>query len=396
VIYDLRTDSVSLLVPGGTNPVYAASGHLLYVAEGDGLFAVPFDLRTHRVTGSSVRVLDRVASQDNSRGYAVSRTGTLVQFDAAGSGPEATGNRLVVHRIAGGADTLPLPRGRRWLPRFSPTGRFIAYVSEAPGGSTTELFTFDHESGTETPITFNENAGWPAWSPDERRLAYSSTSDSGDAIRIRASDNSGEEVEVLSRRAYAAPSRWPRPDLLLFTGSSVRGNTDLYTVAPTAGATPQIYLDAPWTESYLTISPDQQFAAFAAREGTQIEVWMRDFPTPRGKWQVSRGGGTQPRWSPDGRSIFFWKKGASRDTLMRAPVDRTPSVVVRAPERVAVVDAIDAANWDLHPDGKRFIVAYFVHASEAARGTDASRARHIVHLNWFTTLNATVKPGPRE
>jgi serine/threonine-protein kinase len=248
----------------------------------------------------------------------------------------------------------------------------------------------------ETPITFNENAGWPAWSPDERRLAYSSTSDSGDAIRIRASDNSGEEVEVLSRRAYAAPSRWPRPDLLLFTGSSVRGNTDLYTVAPTAGATPQIYLDAPWTESYLTISPDQQFAAFAAREGTQIEVWMRDFPTPRGKWQVSRGGGTQPRWSPDGRSIFFWKKGASRDTLMRAPVDRTPSVVVRAPERVAVVDAIDAANWDLHPDGKRFIVAYFVHASEAARGTDASRARHIVHLNWFTTLNATVKPGPRE
>ncbi|MBL8996654.1 MAG: serine/threonine-protein kinase [Gemmatimonadetes bacterium] len=396
VIYDLRSDSVSLLMPGGTNPVYAASGHLLYVGAGDGLFAVPFDLKSHKVTGRPVRVLDRVASESNSRGYSVSRTGTLVQHDAAGSGPEAAGNRLVIHGIGGGADTLSLPRGRRWLPRFSPTGRFIAYTREAPGGSTTEIVTFDRESGTETPITFNEDAAWPAWSPDERRLAYSATSDSGDAIRIRASDNSGDAVEVLAGRPYAAPSRWPRPDLLLFTSATVRANTDLYTVAPTAGATPKAYSNAPSAESHLTISPAGQFAAFAAREDAQIEVWMRDFPTPRGKWQVSRGGGTHPHWTRDGRHIFYWKKGTGRDTLMRARVDRTPSVVVRAPESVAVVDGIDAANWDMHPDGTQFIVAYFVDAAEAARGTDVSRARHIVHLNFFTTLKAMVKPGARE
>ena len=142
-IYDVRTDSISLLVPGGMNPVYAESGHLLYVAEDRGLFAVPFDLKAKRVEGQPVRILDNVASSLNVRGYAVSRSGTLVQYDAAGDATAYT--RLVIHAFAGGADTLPLPRGRRWEPRFSPEGRLVAYVRGGPTNRT-ELFTFDRDS----------------------------------------------------------------------------------------------------------------------------------------------------------------------------------------------------------------------------------------------------------
>jgi eukaryotic-like serine/threonine-protein kinase len=397
-IYDLRSDSVSLLVPGGTNPVYAASGHLLYVGEGGGLFAVAFDPGTRRVTGRPARVLDRVASHPNSRGYAVSRTGTLVQYDAAEGGPRAAGNRLVIHDFAGGADTLRLPRGSRWLPRFSPDGRFVTYTGETPGGDRTELFTFDRETRTETQITFNEDVGWHTWSPDGRRLAYAATiPDSGEAIYIRASDNSGEAVELVRSDGWLAPSGWPREDLLLFSGPlDGRGNTNLYTIAPVAGATPQVYLATPQPELYLALSPDQQFAVFAAGEYGRLDVWVREFPTPRGTWKVSTGNGTAPRWSPDGRFIYYWKRGSPGDTLMRARVDRTPSVTVHASERIAVREGvIGIGDWDLHPDGQRFIVAENVGASEAAGAPGVPRARHLLHLNWFTTLRAAVTRADR-
>ncbi|MBL8996653.1 MAG: serine/threonine-protein kinase [Gemmatimonadetes bacterium] len=394
-VYDLRTDSVTLLVRGGMNPVYAASGHLLYAAQDRGLFAVPFDLKSHRVTGRPVRILDRVTFSLNSRGYALSRNGTLVQYD--GTGEAAAYTQLVIHSFDGGADTLPLAPARRREPRFSPTGRYIAYSREAPSGNRTDLFTYDRQTRTETPITFNEDINFPIWSPDGRHLLF--VADPGDLVtelRVKPADNSGEARVLIRARARFVPSGWPRDDLILFSRFDLSGENELFSMEPVAGATPRPYLDTSAPGRFLTLSKDGRFAAYEAREGNRYDVWLRDFPTPKGKWQVSRGGGALPRWSPDGRYIYFWNTGPVRDTLMRAQVDRLPSVVVRAPERVATFDVGRLiGNWDLHPDGKRYII---VQASEApaAAGAPAPRARHLLHLNFFTTLKAAVSLGVRE
>jgi serine/threonine-protein kinase len=392
-IYDLRTDSVSLLVPGGSNPVYAASGHLLYVAENDGLFAVPFDLKRHRVTGQPVRVLDRVASAINTRGYAVSRTGTLVQHDAPD--PEAAGTHLVIHDFNGGADTLPLSQGSRWEPRFSPTGRVVAYTRGATGRPITDIFTFDRDTRTETPITFNADVNRPIWSPDGRHLVY--VADLGGTeteLRVKASDNSGDERVLVRADARLLPSAWPLADLILFSRYEASGRSDLYRVAPAEDATPQPYLASPWPEAGATVSPDGALAAYEAREGDRFEIWLREFPTPRGKWRVSTGGGAMPRWAPDGRYIYYWEVGPVRNLLLRAQVERTPSVAVRAPERVAEFERGGGPpDWDLHPDGTRFILSVPVREPAETGGGATRRARHLLHLNLFTTLRTTAKPG---
>jgi serine/threonine-protein kinase len=217
----------------------------------------------------------------------------------------------------------------------------------------------------------------------------------GGEIRIKAADNSGSEEVLVRATGLNVPSEWPREDLLLFTRFVGAGNTDLFTVAPTAGAEPRPYLSAPWFERNMVLSPDGSFAAFDARESSQFEIWLRDFPTPVGKWKVSPDGGQYPRWSPDGRYIYYWKTGPVVDTLVRARVERVPSVVVRAPERVAMLDAAGVQNWDLHPDGKHFIVsvpdvrAPSTAASAVAEPTD----RYLIVLNWFSQLRSLAKPG---
>jgi dipeptidyl aminopeptidase/acylaminoacyl peptidase len=122
---------------------------------------------------------------------------------------------------------------------------------------------------------------------------------------------------------------------------------------------------------------------------------MRDFPVPQGKWNISRGGARAPRWSPDGRFVYFWRGGAPLDTLFRARIDRTPTVVVHAPEVVAAIDAEGTQNWDLHPDGRRFIVAVAAGAPAATAAAAAPQSRYLILQNWFGELRRLTAVKPR-
>ena len=120
---------------------------------------------------------------------------------------------------------------------------------------------------------------------------------------------------------------------------------------------------------------------------------MRDFPVPQGKWNISRGRARAPRWSPDGRFVYFWRGSAALDTLFRARIERTPAIAVHAPELVVAMDADGLQNWDLHPDGRRFIVA--VPESKAAATTAAPQSRYLILQNWFGELRRLTAAKPR-
>ena len=121
---------------------------------------------------------------------------------------------------------------------------------------------------------------------------------------------------------------------------------------------------------------------------------MRDYPVPQGKWNLSRGGGGQSRWSPDGRFVYFWRGRAVLDSLFRVQIDRVPAVVVHAPEPVAAMDAEGIQNWDLHPDGRRFVVAVPDAGPTATTGS-AQQSRYLILQNWFGELRRLTGAKPR-
>ena len=388
-------DSSIVVIPDGIHPTYLESGHLLYVASSGGLFAAPFDLGTHTVTGTPVRVLDRVAANIIQRGYAISRTGVLVHHEGAFGGAGTGGGaptELVVATWDGDTDTLRLPSARRLRPRFSPDGQMVAYESRESGRSTqSDIYTFDLVTNTQTQITFDGINESPIWSPDGNSILYLFDGDStdGEDLWVKAADNSSPAEEVLRLPANQWPLAWLDDDRIVF-GSNQSGNADLFVYSLGGSGEPEPYLQAPWNEFDIAVSPDGTLAAHASNKTERQEVWIRDFPIPQGEWRVTTDGrGRSPRWAPDGRTLYFLRPGSGGplDTLFAVPVDRTSGVVIRDHEPRFVANM---QEWDLHPDGERFIAAVIPSAGGAPTADGSEEDRYLVVLNWFEELRERV------
>jgi hypothetical protein len=113
------------------------------------------------------------------------------------------------------------------------------------------------------------------------------------------------------------------------------------------------------------------------------EIWLRDYPEPIGKWRVSFGGGRDPLWSPDGRTLYYSWGVATVDSIFAVRVDRDGGVVVRDRE---LAWAGDLVRWDLHPDGERLLIVQPEQGVANAGGATGPTDRYLIVLNWFEEL----------
>jgi serine/threonine-protein kinase len=114
--------------------------------------------------------------------------------------------------------------------------------------------------------------------------------------------------------------------------------------------TPDIYRDA------AKLSPDGRFLAYVSDESGRREVWVSRFPQGGPKWQVTRNGGTQPRWSRDGKELFY----VQRDTLFSVTVSLNPTFSMHGTTRLFYRAGLywrySHATYDVAMDGKKFVV----------------------------------------
>ena len=81
------------------------------------------------------------------------------------------------------------------------------------------------------------------------------------------------------------------------------------------------FLETPFTEMAAQLSPDGRFLAFCSDDSGEYQVYVRPFPSGDGQWQVSTSGGCQPRWSHDGKELFY----VEGDALMAVEVTTSPA-----------------------------------------------------------------------
>lgn len=141
------------------------------------------------------------------------------------------------------------------------------------------------------------------------------------------------------------------------------------------------------------ISPDGRWMAYTSDESGRVEVYVRPFPGPGERWQVSTDGGVEPIWARDGRELFF-RLG---DALMSAGVEpRGRALRTTVPRRlfegrylrVLDLSSAVAAVYDVSPDGRRFVM---IQGSEEA---PPSQLQVVIH--WFDELKRRVAAGRKD
>ncbi len=372
-VQSLATGERKLLVDGGSDARYVSTGHLVYAFE-DGLFAIALDPEGLTVSGGPVSLVQGVArasaGQTGVAHYGVSENGTLVAMRGLGQG-----NREPVwvdHR-GGEERTHAGPRFYRQI-ALSPQGDRVAMtIRENNEG---DLWVYDLGRGVLTRLTFDSTDEWhPTWTPDGSRIAYMTSG----SIAWTAADGTGQpEILHAGDGSFFPDSFTPDGRQLIFETSGSAG-WDLHVLNLDEEQDTRSLVVFEGNQEFARISPDGRWIAYQSNETGRSEIFVRPFPeVERGKWQISRDGGQNVRWSPDSRTIYFRAQG----WLYSVAVETEPLFEPGAPTEFLSTDYIPAQfTYDVHPDGERFLIL------KEGRGlAEDGRPEFLVVQNWFEEI----------
>jgi Tol biopolymer transport system component len=380
----------TVLVRGGAFPRYAEDGYLLFV-RASVLYGLRFDPRSLKVEEPATPVLEDLmgytgneALGDGSAEISLSERGDLL-YRFSAKGDSGKGSDLVWVDDKG--QETPAFHESIYITslEISPDGHRVAFDGRSARGQ--GIFIKDLERGPLTPLT-TDGAGElsPAWSPDGRRLAYTPRS-SAPNIRIRSIDGGEAELDLpgSSGTSGVGATSW------LADGSAVVGGqffpstqTDLF-LFPVDRGPPRSLVSLAGTENYGRVSPNGRWLALQSDEKGRNQVFVTSLLQPGPRLQVSVRGGGAPRWSRDGRLLYFIETPSENEPgpIMVVSVSEDAGSLRFGPVRQAssLRQGISAANYDIHPDG-RIMVIKRLRASRA--DNDSSHA--ILVAGWRREL----------
>ena len=276
-------------------------------------------------------------------------------------------------------------------PRLSPDGTRIALASS---DQETDLWIWDLRRATLTRLTLDPSTEWyPLWTPDGRRIIFSSNRGGAMNLWWQAADGTGAaERLTTSSNAQFPTGTTPDGTAVMFNEQTPTMGRDLLQVAldGTRRVTP--LLQTKFDELNGIVSPDGRWLAYESNSSGPFEIYVQPFPNVGGgQRQVSTAGGRQPLWARNGKELFYL--GAD-GALLRVPVEAsattwnngTPMKLLEG--RYVTGGGTLGRAYDVSPDGQRFLKIN-------APGTDAGATPPalIVVQHWDEELKRLVPAG---
>ncbi len=385
----IGSQTIQRILPGSAGAWSLRGDRLLNILPDGTLFLASFDPATGTV-GEGTQLANGIAIASRGPELAVGVDGVVV-IGVGGEGSFSNRTQLV----AAGFDRTIRVIDTTWSPPFannsrlelSPEGRRLLYSQVEPDGVEVALFVKPYPVGAATPFSdLGVQSARAVWSPDGQRIAWVLVGEDGSAqIWQRSADGSGTPTLVVDdpRGVYEVGFSPDGEWLVYRTDDVAAGSGDIYARRTRGDTTPIPVAATEVEETSATISPDGRWIAYSARLGLEKEVVVRPFPeVDAGRVQVSNGGGREPLWSRDGRTLYYRDPAEGQILAARMGPDGTfPSDGRSVAFQYTIGeywDNDDTRQYSLTPDGTGFLLMRRLRAAAGSTPMRLILREHII------------------
>jgi eukaryotic-like serine/threonine-protein kinase len=345
-----------ILFHGSSNIAYA-NGYLLYVVD-KALMARPFDPMKLNSSGDAVPIADGLQYDAlfSESVFSVSDNGVLVYQ----TGNASSARSLTLFDMNGKQFASLGEPGQYYNPRFSPDGKRLAYHLIGLQTGKADIWIQDLASASRIRLTVDPlRSIHPVWSRDGTQIAYISVRSGKSAVYIKPANGMAAEHKIWEPEVGVDVNDWTSDSkaLILQQRSPItkKWRLVLFRLDGMGGPTP--LLEAQDTNlTAAQLSPNGRWLAYQSDDSGKDEIYVSPFPTGAGRLQISVAGGLQPRWSGDGKQLFYL---ADDGKLMAAALKEAQGALQLSSLRPQFqTNATPGSNdsYDVAPDGKKFLL----------------------------------------
>jgi Tol biopolymer transport system component len=338
-------------------------------------------------------------SFDSGRGEPIGDPVPIAQNISGAGAFGVSENGVLVYRVAGRED--------RQLTWFDRAGKVLDAAAPPATYNFLNLSPDDRRAATQRLEIFGSGDIWildlarggigtrftvhpaddaaPVWSPDGKRIVWSSNRDGPYDLYQRATAGGKDEALLRSDLMRKLPYDWSSDGRYLLYGlRDPRTKGDLWVLPMTGDRKPFALANTAFDETNGQFSPDMRWVAYQSDESGATEIHVQPFPPGAGgggNVMVSIGGGYQPRWRrKDGKELFYFTGDGKLMVVDVAPGSILKMSVPRvlfSPPIWAGGSAMEVHRWDVTADGQRFLIPTL---------TQGTAAPFTVVLNWQAGL----------